>query len=416
MISSETAASLRALDLTGLELPDADQRHVLILERDGLAVDARLLDYFSSNGASVEVASSDDYDALVAHPQSARAPIKTIERTVGWLTERSSRSVREPDGGLLAQLLEGEPTAELDHGGARIRETVIELETRVGRGVAILSEPASGSVEPLTLALLDAGALRRTGPSRTWVEIARESAANGVASVRLDIAGVGDSDGDERVLVHDDALYAQDREAELGGLLDQLVGRGLPSRFALTGLCSGAYWAVRGALLDQRVVAAVMINLYAFFWDPELVAERARRDTVDVFRAGVIKRLTGKGITREEMGRALRSFRSGRIRIGGKQSLERRQQPLIDGMLDKLRDSATDATFVLSQGESLYEQFVREGRIEELHRWPNMRIELLATNDHLFRGLSAQLAVRAILSAELDRILRRVESTDAVGA
>ena len=416
MVSSETAASLRRLDVTGLELPNADQRHVLMLERDGLRVDDRLLDYFRANGASVEVASTDDYEALVAHPQSARAPIKTIARSVSWLTERSAQSEKEPDGGTLAQLLECEPTTLLDHGGARIRETVINFDTRVGLGVAILSEPVTGRLEPLTLVLLDSGALRRIGPSRTWVEIARESAANGVATVRLDIAGVGDSDGDERLLVHDDALYEQDRGAELGGFLDQLAGRGLPSRFALTGLCSGAYWALHGALRDQRVVAAVMVNLYAFFWGSELVAERARRDTVDVFRTGLIKRLTGKGITREEMGRALRSVRSGRIRVGGKRSIEWQQQPMIDGMLDKLRDSATDATFVLSQGESLYEQFVREGRIEQLHRWPNMRIEQLATSDHLFRGLPAQLAVRTIMSAELERILRPVESADAVGA
>jgi hypothetical protein len=135
-----------------------------------------------------------------------------------------------------------------------------------------------------------------------------------------------------------------------------------------------------------------------------------------VLRTGLIKRLTGKGITREEMGRALRSVRSGRIRVGGKGSIERQQQPMIDAMLDKLRDSATDATFVLSQGESLYEQFVREGRIEQLHRWPNMRIEQLATSDHLFRDLSAQQTVRTVLSAELARIRRVVESTDAVGA
>jgi alpha-beta hydrolase superfamily lysophospholipase len=415
-ISSETASSLRRLDVTELELPNADQRHVLMLERDGLPVDDRLLGYFRAKGAAVEVAPSDDYDALVAHPQSARAPIKTIARTVAWLTERSGRSVREPDGEYLAQLSEREPTTELDRGGTRIRETVIDLETRVGRGVAILSEPTTGRLEPLTLALLDAGALRRIGPSRNWVEIARESAANGVATVRLDIAGVGDSDGDERLLVHDDALYEQERGAELKGFLDQLAGRGLPSRFALTGLCSGAFWALHGALLDQRVVAAVMVNLYTFLWSSELVAERARRDTVDVLRTGLIKRLTGKGITREEMGRALRSVRSGRIRVGGKGSIERQQQPIIDAMLDKLRDSATDATFVLSQGESLYEQFVREGRIEQLHRWPNMRIEQLATSDHLFRDLSAQQTVRTVLSAELARIRRVVESTDAVGA
>ena len=416
MISSETAASLRQLDLTELELPNADQRRVLMLERDGLPVDQRLLDHLRATGASVEVAAGGDYDALVAHPQSARAPLETIARTVDWLTERSDRSGREPDGASLSRLVESEPTTELDHGGARIRETVIEFDTRVGRGVAILSEPTNGRLEPVTLALLDAGALRRIGPNRNWVEIARAAAANGVASVRIDIAGVGDSDGDEKLFVDHNTFYVEHRGAEVSGLLDQLTARGLPSRFALTGLCSGAYWALHGALLDERVVAAVMVNLYAFLWSSELVAERDRRNTVSVIRGGLIKRITDRGLTREEVGRVLRSVRSGRIRIGGKRSVEQRETPMIDAILDGLRDSGTDATFVLSHGEPLYDQFVREGRIEQLYRWPNLRIERLATSDHMFRDLYAQQSVRTALSAELDRILRRVDSTDAVGA
>jgi pimeloyl-ACP methyl ester carboxylesterase len=416
MISSETAASLRLLDVTELGLPNGDQRRVLMLERDGLPVDRRLLDHLRANGASVEVASSDDYHALVAHPESARAPLETIARTVGWLAERSGRSGRGPDGGLLAQLLECEPRTELDHGGARIRETVINFDTRVGRGVAILSEPTTGRPQPLTLALLDAGALRRVGPNRNWVEIARAAAANGVASARLDIAGVGDSDGDEKLFVDHNTFYVEHRGAEVSGLLDQLAARGLPSRFALAGLCSGAFWALHGAKLDERVVAAVMVNLYAFLWSSELVAERDRRNTMSVIRNGLIKRFTDRGLTREEVGRVLRSVRSGRIRVGGKRSVEQRETPMIDAILDGLRDSGTDATFVLSQGEPLYDQFVREGRIEELYRWANVRIERLATSDHMFRDLYAQQTLRTVFGAELDRILRSVNSTDAVGA
>ena len=44
--------------------------------------------------------------------------------------------------------------------------------------------------------LLNSGAVRRIGPQRMWVEAARRWAALGVPTLRFDVVGVGDSDGD----------------------------------------------------------------------------------------------------------------------------------------------------------------------------------------------------------------------------
>ena len=81
-----------------------------------------------------------------------------------------------------------------------------------------------------------------------------------MTSLRLDLEGIGDSDGDEELFddvahFHGEQFFAQTRAA-----LDALEGAGLGNRFILVGLCSGAYWAFHAALADDRVAAALMIN------------------------------------------------------------------------------------------------------------------------------------------------------------
>ena len=52
----------------------------------------------------------------------------------------------------------------------------------------------------LCAVFLNAGAVRRIGPNRLWVEAARRWARAGVPSVRMDLEGIGDADGDPRAI------------------------------------------------------------------------------------------------------------------------------------------------------------------------------------------------------------------------
>ena len=63
--------------------------------------------------------------------------------------------------------------------------------------MGILTEPVGPAVD-LCAVWLNAGPQRRIGPNRMWVETARRWAALGVPSVRVDLAAIGDADGDSR--------------------------------------------------------------------------------------------------------------------------------------------------------------------------------------------------------------------------
>jgi hypothetical protein len=221
----------------------------------------------------------------------------------------------------------------------------------------------------------------------------------------VDFAGIGDSDGGESAFANDAGLYSQPMIDQTLALLDDLAGRGLPPRFVLVGLCSGAYWALHAALGDPRVAGAFMINLYSFYWSEALVAERDRRETVAALRSGVLGRLARGEISAYHVRRALNSIRGGlRGRTG---SVEGSQESEVGLALDKLRDHGTEVLLALSEGEPLYDQFEREGRLARMDQWPNVTVERLPSHDHMVRALWIQADVHERLDRSLDRLLDR---------
>lgn len=135
--------------------------------------------------------------------------------------------------------------------------------------------------------MLNAGAIRHIGPNRMWVEIARRWAAHGVPTLRLDLEGIGDADGDGERFTELAELYVPELVGQVRAALDAIEARGVGRRFVLCGLCSGAYWAFQGALLDERVTAAFLLNPQALFWDPSLEITRD-------FRRGMLRASSGK--------------------------------------------------------------------------------------------------------------------------
>jgi alpha-beta hydrolase superfamily lysophospholipase len=401
LLSGETTQALEDLQLDALSLPPAGRRRVLMLGRDGLPVDERLRHHLEASGATVTVEDTADYDALMAHPQEARAPHATIARTVAWL--RQGAPPAPAAGQRRSDRLERDAVDLVVDGGVSIRERPLCYEVDTGRRYGILSTPLDGQA-PVCAVLLNAGALRRIGPNRSWVELARRWAARGVPTVRVDFEGIGDSDGDERKHANTAGLYGPRMTDETLQVLSELSARGVSDRFLLVGLCSGAYWALHAALADERVVGAFLINLYSFYWSEALVAERDRRETVDALRHGVFRRVIRQGVSAEQIRRAMRGFRVGlRGRTGT--GVEAAQASEVTLALDRLRDNGTKTLFLLSQGEPLYDQLEREGRMQRLDQWPNVSMERIPSKDHNVRAIWVQRHVHESLDRALDTVL-----------
>lgn len=421
LLTAETLAALERIDLAALPVPGAPQRRALLLERDGTAPDAQLRAHLEDAGVRVEVLPGAGYGEMTVKPHEARAPREAFATVRRWLdggdptvSSQGAASCAETEGGLgAAAAIGADATAagaalELDVDGAQLRERVLDVAGPAGRLFGILAEPAAGASAPVCAVLLNAGAISHIGPSRMWVEAARRWAARGVPTLRLDLSGLGDAEGEDG-LAELEALYDARRVAEVRAALDALEADGFGPRFLLGGLCSGAYWAFHAAVADERVRAAALLNPRALTWEPSL--ERLRE-----LRAGVRDpRLWGRALRGDiPLARVVAIARWAPLAPLAvlRRSVERRRarrsrtDPL-ETSLDRLEASDTRVLLAFSGREPLHEELARERRLEALAGRRNVELTSLPGAMHTLRSPAAQRAAHASLDRALTRELER---------
>jgi dienelactone hydrolase len=415
LLSAETVAQLERIDLTEVELPNAESRRALLLERDGIAFDQQLRHHLEAAGTAVAMGPGRGYGAMTSHPQHARIPGGVIERVNGWLDEASAPSTAEhpphPVAGAVSSAV-----VNLRDGGA-VRETAVTIRQTFGVLSGVITEPLHQPRHGLCVVLLNAGAVRRVGPSRIWVEAARRWSADGVPSLRLDIEGIGDADGPANPYEEDAALYVPTLVPQVIRALDFLQARGVGDQFVLVGLCAGAYWAFHGALRDPRVCAAAMLNPRALIWKTGLGAARDMRSLLSEPISLSRLRRVATGPRRRVFlrwlfatpGRYLRRF-------GAPELAAAVTERDIDAALEELRRSGKRALFLFSEREPVYEELVRSGRLELIRSWPNVTLERVAVRDHTMRPNGAQKQVHAALDRALARELEWLATTPTAGA
>ncbi len=441
---------LSALEPVELPLAQAARRRVLLLDRDAHPADARLAERLRDWGVDTTVAPGPGYSELMADPQFSRPPRDTIAATIAWLrrgltpsvtptapsapdpsapdpsatgpsaTAGRSATVAGPQASTAAGLLTAPAgpradSARLRVAGGTIRETAVSLPGGSGSMFAIVSEPEGTPRAPMCAVLLNAGSVSHAGPNRAWVEICRRWAAAGVPTVRVDLPGIGESEGDADRFTDVNVYYERELTEQAIAVLDGLETLGLPSRFALAGLCSGAYWALHASLLDPRVCGAMLLNLWAFYFTPALVLERAPQDALARLRHGGVSRLIRGDFSRERLARAVRSINPASVVTGARRPIERSQSASIVEAVSRLDRRGVALTLLFGIGEPLQLQLERQGMTAELGRWPHLTIERIPSRDHMFRSLSLQRTVHAQLDDALQRALSRAVELEGRG-
>jgi hypothetical protein len=259
----------------------------------------------------------------------------------------------------------------------------------------VLATPEDRESSEHAIVLLNAGAIRRSGPGRMWTEIARRWAARGVPVLRLDLEGIGDAGG-EAARDTDTSLYVPRFVGQVTAALDALEAAGHGRSFLLGGLCSGSFWAFQCALEDPRVTAALMLNPRLLVWDPQIVEAREARELVGRARNAPLRRLlTGHWSARDLVDRGVGLVRAARVR----------------GVLDAVdmeavadRVDASPARFVLafSDEEPLHHELAEAGTLTRMVGMPNVVLETLPGSDHTLRPLAAQRAAHAVADRAIE--------------
>jgi alpha/beta superfamily hydrolase len=297
---------------------------------------------------------------------------------------------------------------ELEVAGTRVRETFVEVEQPFGRIFGVIAAPAAPGASPeLGLVLVNSGSIRRTGPNRMWVEVARRWAARGVPTLRLDVEGIGDADGEWTKYADTADLYRGDLEDQVMAAVDDLAARGVARRFAVVGLCSGAYWAFHALRRHDRISAGLLLNLFVFFWNAD------RAEMKDVPRAGrlVSPRFWLRVIRGQANAARIRAFLRWAIRsptkAWGRMARRRADVGRIDAALTGLREQEKRAVLLLSPEEPLWGHLEADGLLERMDEWPNVELRTIEPVDHTFRALWMQQEVQQALDRAIAEELGR---------
>ncbi|HEX2885218.1 alpha/beta fold hydrolase [Vineibacter terrae] len=269
VLTAETVEALKRVDLRQLDGRPAP-RVLLLTPADG-PFEKRLAQHLREQGAEVEAGPFDGFEEFICEVHyGQRTPEAAFATLTAWLRRGAPAAAvaHEPRPVVRLELPEGAETPTFFGDEARLFGICCEPRPEVADRAA----PA--------VIFINTGHHRHIGANRMAVTLSRRLAARGITSMRIDIAGLGDSpawQGRPENKLYDKAACGDVRAA-----MDCLEAQG-HRECVLIGLCSGAYVSFYTAVQDTRVISQVMINLQRFIWregESLTVATRTARTQV----------------------------------------------------------------------------------------------------------------------------------------
>lgn len=400
-ITPDQQEALTALDLRAPARAPASQ--MLLLDRDDMPGQERWAEALRALGAQVERQAVPGYAAMMQDPHNSRVPQAMIDASVAWLLAHSTSA------GEAARLTLPRSAARF---GA-VTERPVRIDGLGGVIESIVTEPAHASTHGgsrSAVLLLNAGAQRRSGPSRQHTTLARRWAAAGATVMRIDLMGLGDSvppAGEPDHVVYPDSAVMQVQHA-----LAALKAQGGFERCVVVGLCAGAYHALKAAVAAPGIDVVVAINPLTFFWRPDMpldaplpahkvMSEMAR------YRQGLWswqrwRKLLRGQVDVQRLWQVLSRRLAARVSRPLRELARTLHLPVHDDLAHELqlavRHGAT-LQFVFAEGDPgdalLQEQGGRA--VARLQREGRLAIHRIAQADHTFTGSVARAALQRVL-------------------
>ncbi len=397
-LSSATLRELERLDLR--ELPRRPAPRVLLLGRSASPADRRLGESLRALGAEVFVGVLPGFASMQWNSSLAVLPRNAFAGLVAWLKTDA------PPGGALCPR-PGSTTLQ----SSQWREQPIQFGPD-GRLFAVHCTPRDAACRSAVL-ILNHGLNRHIGWARSYVALARRLAAQGMASLRMDIAGVGDSaTAPGRP---EQQLYAAQSVADVQAAVDWLQQHDYRD-ITLLGHSSGAHLSFHAAVEDPRVSAVVLTNLSRFvsapmepgdyakrrpfrstgwYWsnvvNPE-VWSRLARGRVDAL--GIARMIAGRLMRRAEMN--LMSV----LKTGTRATISRTR---IFSLFRHLSERGTKVLLIYSTGDEGLDELAlycgRGGR--RLAKLENVQLQIVDDTDHNLTSRTAQELYFALLERHL---------------
>jgi alpha/beta superfamily hydrolase len=271
--SAALQAEIATIDLTATAAP---AEVALLIPARGDRKPGTLAAAWRERGVTATDIAFVDYEGWMQDPTTNITPAATFTKITEWL-------------GTVPHTVDGvTPATEIALEPMLTLPSCIEQPVQFGAGntlFGVLCCPAGRAAEPIAALLLHQGSSHHIGNGRSYVELARRLADAGIASLRMDLTGMGDSPaGSNTRHPH----YDPERIAEGVAGLDELERAGF-TKAVTFGLCSGAHTALQVTLADTRVVGNSVLNLQKFIWhygdDIRVTMSESRRSVKGYIRA-----------------------------------------------------------------------------------------------------------------------------------
>jgi alpha-beta hydrolase superfamily lysophospholipase len=278
-MSRETQDDLSRLTLQRLPAPPA--RRVLVVDRDDRPDAAHpWVDQLRQAGVDVTAHRMTGYAEMMAPPHHSVVPPGLIDDVAAWLSQLG-RAVTTPHAAAppLPEPKRSVVWPSDAANGHAVRESSCVVDPATGlNGILSLPADADADTPPQNaVILLPPGADRHLGPGRVYVGLARQLAARGLAVLRLDISGVGDSPA--RVGCRENVVYGPQAVPDIAAAVSHLRNTLGIRHCELVGHCSGAYNAFKAAVAEVPVESVVLINPLVFFWKPGMSLDNEMSET-----------------------------------------------------------------------------------------------------------------------------------------
>jgi hypothetical protein len=279
----QTVEDLKKLRIGSGSGPSA--REVFVLTRRGTSVDGGLAERLGEGSVTWGEVTGQE-DLVDAEAPNQRLPLDDIEKVAEWVSgvaPAAEMAVKVPRRAGAAAVAEGQ-------GGRQVVERPVALGPAGLFG--IVTEVPGRSSGP-TIVFLNVATEPHVGPARLWVDLAREWAARGLRSVRVDMTGLGESParpGEPEFVIRLPVNFDDVTD------IAKAVSPDDPSDVVLMGLCSSAYQALDSAM-GLRPRGVVALNPVITFQPPEMLAGQPvhERRRVALPRGNVIQQFSGEG-------------------------------------------------------------------------------------------------------------------------
>jgi pimeloyl-ACP methyl ester carboxylesterase len=372
----------------------------------------------TAHGASVEMNSFDDFGAFAQETALSQHPAATFARAIEWMSEgRSIDAAAMPDESAW-------PDDLLIQTPESIERPVLIGEHRL---FGILCEPRSVTARKSALLIANTSASAHVGDSQLSVRMARELARRGIASLRYDARGRGDSpreEGTPHAGTPFSNIYEPCATEDTASAARWLASKGF-SNIVSFGICSGAYHAMRAAIVEPALNGVVMINIPTFTKpvpQPVNGAKNQARNSmagyaISMFDPSKWKRVVSGERKLGPVVRYIAGYLLTRLRLRVADALGVSRRALTAGeipaspaaMLDALDRKGVRTLLVHGAYDGsldlLAMHFGKHG--QRLSRYPNVRVAIIDDIDHALFNASSSAKVIALCDTLIKQMCTR---------